>query len=797
MALRLRAFCLASAALVAVTPATAQQPGAASATDANSVSQNGVFAVDEIVVTAQKREERLLDVPQSISVVSGAALERQQVTSMADYAALVPGLTIQQQTPGQARVVLRGINTGGASPTVAVYVDDTPFGSSTGQSNAATLAGDIDPFDIERIEVLRGPQGTLYGANSLGGVVKYVTAAPKLGRLEGRVQAGLDTVKGGDMGWSANGMVNVPVSDKIAVRASGFYRRTGGFIDTLGLARRDANEVDSYGGRASILLQPTERLTFRLSAHLQNLRSDSRAAYDADPVSLTPQTTDPATGAPVSGLTRTELYAENTSVDYRLYNGTIDWDLDFATFTSVTSYGKLFSDDESDVTYQLPGVADAIFGTGPNTRGLLFPSQITQKKFTQEVRLASPDNDRFEWLIGAYYTREKGRIFQQYVPFDLATGEVVDPTLVLPVGPEGADVTFPNFLLARLDSIYKEYAGFGSATWHIAPRFDLTGGVRYSHNKQSTEQVLDGSILPLQGAPVWPDINRGKSSENVFTWSVSPRFEFGDHASLYARVAKGYRPGGPNVVPPNAGPDFPREFEADTLISYEAGVRAETPDRTFAIDASVYYLDWRNVQTTVTYQTSIGPVTGDGNGDKARSKGAELTVSVRPTGGFDVIASIAYNDAKLKNDLPGSPMDLDGNGTIEDGEVVFPGVKGDRLPYAPEWNANLSADYRWSLGGETSAFVGGNIRLVSDQETDFDIAYQLTYGRRLKIDGYATVDLRAGIETSRFNVQLYARNLANTRGLVNAGQFLTRPGTLVNASPIRPRTFGVTVGASF
>jgi len=350
-------------------------------------------------------------------------------------------------------------------------------------------------------------------------------------------------------------------------------------------------------------------------------------------------------------------------------------------------------------------------------------------------------------------------------------------------------VSFPDFLIAQLDSLYKEYAGFGSVTWHVAPRFDLTGGVRYSHNKQSTTQILDGSFLPLSSGVVGPDINRGKSSENVFTWSFSPRFELSDHASVYARVAKGYRPGGPNVVPPGAGPDFLRQFDADTLISYEAGVRAETADRTLTVDASVFYLDWRKIQTPVVYQTSIGPVNGDGNGDNAVSKGAEIAVTLRPTRGFDLIATVAYNDAKLKADLPG--IDL---GT---GVLVAPGFKGDRLPYAPQWTANLSADYRWSMGGDVNAFVGGNIRLISDQAGDFDAQYRVDMGRRLTLDGYATVDLRAGIETERFTVQVYARNLANSLGLVNAGQYLTRPGALVNASPIRPRSLGVTVGASF
>lgn len=737
----------------------------------------------DIIVTAQKRIQTLQEIPQSISVVGAAQLEQQQATSFIDYAALVPGLSLQQANPGQSRVVLRGINTGGASPTAAVYVDDTPFGPSTGQSNGAILAGDIDTFDIERVEVLKGPQGTLYGANSLGGLVKFVTAEPKLGKLEGRVQAGVETTKSGGEGWNGNAVLNVPIGDMIAVRASGYYRKVGGFIDTVGIARKDANDYQSYGGRASILFKPSEDLSVRLTGIAQNIRSNSRASFDADPITLKPQATDPNTGAPTAGrLTRSEFYPEQNNVDYRLYNGTIDWDLGPVALTSVTSYGTLTQHEVYDASYQLPGIADAIFG-GPGVPplGITFPALAGQKKFTQELRLQSSDSETFEWLVGGYYTREKGRLFQRYLPFELGTGAAIDPTLTLPAGPGGANITFPDFIRAELDSRYREYAGFGSVTWHFSPRFDITAGARYSHNSQSTRQLLDGSLLFFTGSPNIPDIVTGKSSENVFTWSVSPRLELSDNATVYARVAKGYRPGGPNVVPPGAGPNFPSQYNADTLISYEAGVRAETADRTFAIDASVYYLDWRKIQVLVTYNTAIGPVSADGNGDSATSKGVEMTATLRPTRGLSIVVNGAYNDAHLDQDLP------PGNG----------GFAGDRLPYAPKWTANVSADYEWSLGEDLTAYVGGSVRMISDQVTDFDNNYQTVFGRRLTIDGYSVVDLRAGIDFGRFNLSVYAKNVTNNQGLTDAGQFAARPGTAVLASPIRPRTLGMTLGASF
>lgn len=786
-------FC--GAALTALaSPAAAQQASSASDTAATSSppkSQPTGYD-NEIIVTAQKRSQLLMDVPQSISVVGGDRLDQQQATSFADYADLVPGLTLQQTNPGKSRIVLRGINTGGSSPTVSVYVDDVPYGASTGQSNGAVLAGDFDSLDIERIEVLKGPQGTLYGANSLGGLVKFVTTPPQLGIVEGKAKAGIEAVKGGDLGWSASGVLNVPLGDKVAVRAAGFYRNTPGFIDTVGLAEDDANSVESYGGRVSVLFKPSDTLSLRLNAMAQNIRADSQQSYDADPVTLKPVSTNPYTGEPVDGYTRGARYREYGNTDYRLYSGVLDWDLGFATLSSVTGYSRLKSNDLQDISDQLGGLGDSIYGSGgagPESAGIYYPNQADQKKFTQELRLASPASDTFEWLVGAYYTKEKGRIFQQYLPFAIPDGTPIDPTLTLPVGPDGGDVTFPDFLMAKLDSEYREYAGFANATLHLGDRFDLTGGVRYSHNKQDTSQFLQGSLLPLGGGTS-PDLQTGSSDEDVFTWSVSPLFRLSDHASLYARVAKGYRPGGPNVVPPGAGADFPRQFNADTLISYEAGVRAETADRSFAIDASVFYLDWKDIQVSVTYQVpGLGAFTGDGNGRKAKSQGAEVTATLRPVSGFDVIASIAYTDAKLTDDLPG--IDI---GT---GSLVPPGYDGDRLPYAPEWSATISADYQWTLSGGAEAFVGGNVHLMSDQATDFDPTYRMVLGRRQSIDGYATVGLRAGVDIDPFRVTVFAHNLTNSGGLVNVGAYGARPGGAIDATPIRPRTFGATVEWGF
>jgi outer membrane receptor protein involved in Fe transport len=250
------------------------------------------------------------------------------------------------------------------------------------------------------------------------------------------------------------------------------------------------------------------------------------------------------------------------------------------------------------------------------------------------------------------------------------------------------------------------------------------------------------------------------------------------------------------VVPPGAGPDFPSQYNADTLISYEAGLRAETGDGKFSIDASAYYLDWRDIQVNITYQVpGIGTVNGDGNGRKAASKGFEVTATARPTSGLEFVANVAYNDARLKGDLPGIDIgEVDGNGNVV---LVPPGFDGDRLPYAPEWTVNFAGDYHWSLAGGAEAFIGGDVHLTSDQQTDFDPAYRIAIGRRQVIDGYATLDLHAGVDFDPVRLTLFAHNLTNSRGMINVAGFGARPGGAVAVTPIRPRTIGATLDFDF
>ncbi len=806
----------AAFALPGVAAAQEQTAATAVATVAQEpVASADTLSEDEdpnvIVVTAQRRTQTLIEVPQSISVVGGDTLERQQATSFADYAALVPGLSIDQDTPGEARVILRGINTGSVASTVAIYVDDVPFGSSGGLSNGGVLAGDFDTFDVARVEVLKGPQGTFYGSNALGGVIKFITAEPELGVFEARGQGGVEFTKNGGASWLGNLVLNAPLGDKVAIRASGFYRDLTGFIDASGREGKDVNDSKSYGGRVSLLAEPTDNLSIRLFALAQNIRVEAPTFYDADPVTFDP--VDAVTGEESDDWTQYSTIEEQNDVDYRLYSGTVNWDFGPATLTSVTSYGVLDNQQFGDVsitpTRNGTDLFYNLFGAATGPTGLGLESDVKTKKFTQEVRLASPDSDKFEWLVGGYYTHEKSSLFQNFIPFDLATQTEIDHSLdlsglgavLLPDNPElwpiwAPFTNVPEFALLTLDSKYKEIAGFGSVTWHATERFDVTAGARYSHNKQKSEQFTN----ILSGAPgVGGQLNtiNGKSDESVFTWSIAPRYEVNDLVSVYGRIAKGYRPGGPNAIPIGAPPEFPTTYDADTIISYEAGIRGETQDRVFGFDASIYYNDWKDIQLFTQIDTDVGPFGVNANGQGARSYGAELAVSARPTRGLNLQANLVYTNAKLTDDT-----------ILEEGGPNIPGgLDGDRLPNTPEWSANLSADYEWAVFNDARAYVGGNFRWVSDQFTGgFSPDYRDDFGERLEIDSYATLDLRAGVDFGKFNVQLYAKNVFDTDGFGNLAYSRVIPATLepasterslVSATPFRPRTIGLTAGFEF
>lgn len=736
----------------------------------------------EVFVTAQKRTEALADIPMSVSVVSGDVLERQQAADFQDLTSLVPGLSINSNTRGITRVTMRGINTGGVASTVGVYVNDVPFGSSSGLANAAVLSGDFDTFDMERIEVLRGPQGTLYGASALGGVIKYVANPPSTEGFEARFQGSIEDTADADMGYALTGVVNMPVSDTFALRASGFFRSDGGFTESIGnnpipalqnpavnivggtLVEDEINGTDVTGGRVSALFRPSDTFSLDLTVYYQDIQSDNADAFEVNPTTLQPL---------YGGRVASRYHDEPTDTEYRLYSATMDWDFGGVTLQSVTSYSEFeqnFTRDAAVVdvlgaglgtaqlltfVYSTPGTTDALLSS-------ILEQTVTTDKFTQEFRLVSPEGDRFEWLLGAYYTDEDSLIGQRLL--------AVQPGTDNPV----AGIPLPADL--GIESTYEELALFGNATWHVTDRFDLSFGARWSDNDQDAAQ--NGLIiLPiLPGGQLALDFADLSSSESPFTWSFSPRYEFNDTTSAYLRVATGFRPGGPNVLPPGA--PAPATYDSDELTNYELGLRTGNASGSFALDVAAFFLDWEDIQL-------LQVVNGFGinaNGGTAESQGLEFMATAR-SGGLSLTLSGAYTDAEL----------------TEDTDPLVGGLDGDALPFVPEWTLALGGDYEWSAFGDATAYVGGQVAYTGDRPADFGnrIDPLDPTSPRREADSYTTVDLRAGVLWETWSIELYGKNVTDEEGITD----IIAPGNYPNGagaiSLIRPRTFGLAVGVRF
>ena len=772
-----RAYVLVLAGLLAATLARAQETPPSDQTKkppspapADDTSKPLAFR-EEVEVTAQKRTEAIAEIPASVTVVGGPQLEQRRADNFQDLVPLVPGLSVTTARPGVTRVTLRGINTGGVASTVGVYFDDVPFGSSSGLANAAVVSGDFDTFDVARIEVLRGPQGTLYGASSVGGVMKYVPNRPSTERFEARFLGSAETVDNGDPGYSLTGVVNVPLSEKVAVRASGFFRFDSGFIDSIGnnpipsltnpainivggtRVVDGLNSLDRFGGRMAAFFKPSDKLTVNLGVQLQDIDSDGASIVDASPTSLEPLNSTPVQSSYHSAFNDTK---------YRVYNGTVNWDLGAASLESITSFGTFESDEQADLAIAtqftggppLASVVTLLFGNA-QTRPLssVLPQTTSTDKFAQELRLVSPKSESFEWLVGAYYTNEDSAIKQKI--------------LAVEAGTDTPAAGIPTLADVGLDSTYEELAGFANATWHATPRLDLAFGGRLSHNSQVASQVSDGALVG--GHVQFDDV---KSSESPFTFSLAPRFELGKSSSVYGRIATGFRPGGPNVLPPAAPPEVPRTYDSDRLTSYELGLKAGGgPSDKFSLDLAGYYLDWEDIQLFLV----VNNFGINGNGGTAVSKGFELAASVFPANGLALSLNAAYTDAKLTQDT----------------DAVVGGKDGDSLPYVPKWSFGLNADYEWTVKGTSRAYVGGSLGFTGERTVAFD--NRAADGSIRQAASFTTLDLRAGVYVGHWTVELYGKNLTNEMGVTSIGDPGPLPNGALGLGLIRPRTIGLSL----
>ena len=701
----------------------------------------------EVLVTAQKRNERLQDVPVPVTALGAQTLVENNQVRIQDYYTKVPGLNVaSSEATGAPFVAIRGITTGGlTNPTVSIVVDDVPFSSSSALAWGYDIP-DFDPSDLINVEVLRGPQGTLYGASSLGGLIKLVAVAPSTAALNGHVDVGFDGVQNGaQLGYTVRGAVNVPITDNLALRASAFTRLDPGYIDNVETAQDGVNKNISSGGRVAALWQPTDTVTLNLSALLQHSNREGSPYVEAAPPY-------PTFAAPLGNLQQSAVRGTGSlEKTLQAYSATLRAKFGSVDLTSVTGYSINKFTSSVDFTSFLGGVVESLFGV-PGDPDV---TAITNKKFTQEIRLSGWIGPQVEWLFGGFYDHE-GANQDQYLYAAVPTTGFVVGTFLHDVDP----------------STYEEEAAFTDVTFHVTDRFDVQLGGREAEIRQDFQEtyygIYDEVFLGEPSPVVYP---RAHSKENAFTYLVTPRLRISPDLMVYARLASGYRPGGPNV---NAGSfGLPSTYHHDTTENYEVGLKGDAFEHALSFDASLYYIDWKNIQLSL-FSASSGQ-NYNANGGSAKSEGLEISTEWKPIRNLEIAAWGAYNDAALTNPFPQASSAY--------------GQPGDRLPYSSRFSGNLSVNYEHHIAGDSTGFIGGDVSYVGDRLGIFTGTTE-----RQTFPSYVQMNLRAGGSYESWKGALYVNNVANKRGLIAGGIGTYFPDAF---NYTQPRTIGITVSTTF
>ena len=754
-------------ACVVATPVLAQENSDAQAQTAPASNEQAA-TLDRIVVTANKRVENVRDVAASISVIGERQLENIGSSSLADYSYLIPGMQVQDNgTPGQTSVSLRGIANLSSGASVATYIDEVPVGSSGIYQGASTLMLDVLPYDISRVEVLRGPQGTLYGAGAIGGLLKYVTRAPETSGEEMRLGFGMRAVADGGESLNARFGASVPlIEDRLGLRIS--FARNGqpGFTDNAVDGRTDINDSEQIGARAA-LFWDGDAFDLNLSILEQRNNADERGG-----TALDPDTLQPLFGDNVDRTWQPQPFSKNLT----LASLSMDWDLGWANVISATGWSQTDTMTQLDSTIQFGGVADLLLGLpDPGSSNVRYTFDMD--KVTQEFRLSSKSGGPFEWLVGVFYTKEDA--LQSQLAW---LGQIDGSPLPAPY-----DSLYSTIANIALPSTYKELAVFANGSWRIGERFKIDAGLRQARNEQwFSQNVSEGILAPIGDAP-------GESSEDVFTWSLSPQFKFSNDAMVYARIATGYQPGGPNVA--LAG--VPPQVDSSMLISYELGLKSQFADQRVQLDLAAFRIDWDDVQVG----SSFNGVGGLVNGGEATSQGVELSSTFRATDQWTIGFNAAYTDAEVKNDFEATVIPQVGYDVI-----LNTGLAGDRMPYVPELSWALTTEYAFATNAGFNGQVGAALRGVGDRVNDTTERQRVTapgdpstvlqedITAPVELDSYQALDLYAGIGKGSWELRVYANNVTNEGAystLTPLASAFGGPNVQMAAVPIRPRTFGI------
>jgi len=754
---------------LAIVP-LAVQAQVADAGSSRGAADEGPVA-GEIVVTASKRAERLLDVPIAITAISGDALARPGSIDFSSFAAKAPGLAFTRRGPSQNRLSIRGLTSfagiDNEFPMVGLYIDEVPI-----SDNAAP---DFGLYDLERVEVLRGPQGTLYGEGSMGGTVRYVTRQPVFDRVEGSLNGEVSGTKDGGSNWRGNGVINLPIAtDRAALRVSGWYERDGGFVDNLALGEKNADRYRRYGLRGALRLAPADGLTVTLSGAYQRFTSG------IEPVVFRKE---------IPGLTPPLLTRFGDTVGYRQVrertrdkvwygNLTIGYDLGTAALTLATSYYQRRLDGLNDEVNTSRGVeagfapiAEA-FGVSPFylTNGTQVRFDTRRQVFAQEVRLVSTDKGPLKWTVGGYFSWRKFSNFADArAPDVTALTQFINPDYQGEL--QQADAT----------TRFRQFAVFGEVTYSVLPRLDLIAGGRWFTQSTRGDQRITVPSFDFAGGTfgtiqdiVLPSLTTTEKRglfKAGFAWRPT------DRTNVYGTVSQGYRPGGvnPRFNPLVSDAVSPRAFQSDRAISYELGAKAELFDRALSANAAVYRTVLSNAQFLDPRDPSFNVVR---NAARAWVDGIELELTAKLGRELTLGASGSLIDARFK----GNALEIAPGQFLIANNQRLPITRRGTFAFTLDWRHPMSDTLTLAAGAEavrTSSALANTTRPDTDTGGLFEV-----------LDPYTLIDLRAGVETARWSVTAFVKNLTDrTAELGGQGAF--------GISRNKPRTIGVRAGLTF
>jgi iron complex outermembrane receptor protein len=700
--------------------------------------------LEEVIVTATKENEPARAIADSVTVLSGPELDAVGAQSFADYLTRVPGVVFNAAGPGISTATIRGVSTTSfldqGQGTTGYFINDVPLTDP----GFAVAIPDIDTFDVNNVSVLEGPQGTLFGSASLGGAINYEVALPNLSKLEGRVQG---TVAGASVGAGSQSekiMLNVPLlDDRLAIRGVFVYRDDGGYIGNIGTGVKNSNETEVHGGRLEVLWAPTNgtRINYLFLRQFENTKD---LGYQ-----------EPAIAGP---LEKDTLFAEPYDFKTTINNLRLDQDVGFATLTATATYHQ-----KSQFTYQdLTPVLGGLFGNQ------LSPVSAAQDAYsngtTFELRLASKAGGRFDYLIGTMHdlTRESlalhfgARGAQQYAT------TTYDPIFGAGFGQRAVagDIFFTGTNAAKGE----EEAIFGEGSFHFNNEWKITLGGRAYDTKVTGAISASGLFEYLISNPrvlnfdfTSPEKATGFTPKASITWNPT------SNIMAYALASKGFRFGGPNVNPPNPLNPFPPTYGPDSLWNYEIGTRTDWFDRTLQLDATVFYIDWSNIQVRVSTPSGL---TYGANFGRATNYGLESTVLWHPVAGWTMQGNFAYLDAMLSQASQ---------------------FGGKTLPGASKWNLGATVRYDWSSIPLQPAVLLSD-RFVSTAPSGFGFVQPVTRGN------YSLLDARASGRYGRVEATVFVNNIADKRGVSNAAY---APGSPFYQYIVRPRSYGLTLDYRF